>query len=155
MIQNTDGYTIEFSENHDPEKVLRFTKDCTPELRAQLVRQRTPMRGWAVFKVKHGTKTATGNIYDTEEKAKAIVAHWLRIHRDRAARAAHRATDKADRLAELAGSDPIDTGSLMTKLYGVGVNTVEKVTPVKEVAPYVWEISEADRILAHGLGIQL
>jgi hypothetical protein len=36
----------------------------------------------------------------------------------------------------------------------VGTEPTKRVE-VKEVAPYVWEISEADRILARGLGIQL
>ena len=155
MIQESaNGYAIEFSENHDSEKVLLFSKRCTPEKRAAVIRAHArPICGWAVFKLKDAVKTPTGNVFDTEEKAKALVAHWLKLDRERAAAAASRAIAKANRPAELAGSDPIDVGSLMKKLHDVKkVNAVEKV---KDVPPYVWDVSETDHIFARGLGVRL
>jgi hypothetical protein len=64
---------------------------------------------------------------------------------ERAAKAARRAVNKANRIAEVMGGDQMSAESL-TKVNEVRAN---------EIAPYVWTVSEADRILAHGLGIQL
>jgi hypothetical protein len=95
------------TENHNPDRVLRFSNKCTParreELRAE--RARHPLHGWAIFKIRNGDKVATGNVVGTEEKAKAIVSNWLRIDHERAVAAASRAIDKANRLAEVTGRD--------------------------------------------------
>ena len=136
-------YTIEFSKSHNPARVLILDK-CTPEQRTELL-ARGPLYGWAIFRVRDGVKTPTGRVEKTEEEAQSIVNNWLRLDYDKATKAAHRAVIKANRLADLTGGDLISAES-STK-----VNEVR----AKEVAPYVWTVSEADRILAHGLGIQL
>ena len=136
-------YAIEFSRSHNPARVLILDKG-TPETRTEIL-ARGPLYGWAIFRVRDGIKTPTGCVEKTEEKAKSIVNNWLRLDYERAAKAAHRAVNKDNRLAELTGGDQLSAES----------STKGNEVKAKEVAPYVWTVSDADRILAHGLGIQL
>ena len=139
MIEDSanEFYAIEFSERHSPERVLCFPRNFTREQRAELTR--VPIYGWAIFEVKYGIKTPTGLVAKTEQEAKDAVQNWLRIAYEKAAVAARRAVHKANRLAELTGNKQVESTSPKTQ----------------EVAPYVWEVNDIDRIFAHGLGIQL
>jgi hypothetical protein len=142
MIQGSaqEFYVIEFSEKHDPERVLCFSRNCTVEQRENSLGYL--IYGWAIFKIKSGLKVPTGNITKTEREAKDIVDNWLRIDYRRAANAAMRAVHKVNRLARLTGEKQMS-------------NTESTSAEIKEVVPYIWEIDEADRIFAHGLGVQL
>ncbi len=76
MIQDSTNkfYAIEFSENHNPDRVLCFSSTCTPARRAELraERARHPLRGWAIFKIRNGDKVATGYVAETEERPKPL-----------------------------------------------------------------------------------
>jgi len=111
----------------------------------KLVKKKKKKDNWVIFRLdKYGVKEMTNNFFGTEQEARKVADHWLKLDTDRAIASARRAEAKANklvRLAELAGIGPEPKAA---KKYDYG-----------ELGPYVWDVTEGDRIHAHALGVQL